>query len=104
MIVPPTAPICTERASVSTVPSPFVSVVVEARCRRGLMRRGGATRACARWPRRAARMYSMMEMYRIAAAALDAVGMREHYVERVVELVGSKFEELCNFKVFSSFK
>jgi len=43
----------------------------------------------------------MMEMYRIAAAALDAVGLREHYVERVVNLVGSKFEELCNFKVFS---
>ena len=42
-----------------------------------------------------------MEMYRIAAAALDAVGLREHYVERVVNLVGSKFEELCNFKVFS---
>ena len=44
-----------------------------------------------------------MEMYRIAAAALDAVGLREHYVERVVNLVGSKFEELCNFKVFSRF-
>ena len=42
-----------------------------------------------------------MEMYRIAAAALDAVGLREHYVERVGNLVGSKFEELCNFKVFS---
>ena len=45
----------------------------------------------------------MMEMCRIAAAALDPVGLREHYVERVVNLVGSKFEELCNFKVFSRF-
>jgi len=42
-----------------------------------------------------------MEMFRIAAAALDAVGPREHYVERVVNLVGSKFEELCNFTAFS---
>ena len=81
MMVPPTAPICTLRASVSTVLSPLVSVVVEERCRRrGLMARGGATRACARWPRRAARrsmVVGMMEMYRIAAAALDAVGLRE---------------------------
>jgi len=45
----------------------------------------------------------MMEMFGIAAAALDAVGLREHYVERVFNLVGSKFEELCNFKVYSRF-